>query len=160
MYAKDERREREPIFRLRPMDRADKGAAVLGGIAFVLSGLAAITSDSGMAVPWGFTLVAPIAGLGIVVALFAMFAERVRHGIGRGILAACAVVLALAGFVFTRSVEPGRVLLCYWMPAVLAIGAALVLVRGHHAEVAPERRPVHRAHHPGRIHRRTPRDLT
>ena len=160
MYAKDERRGREPGFRLRPMERADKGAAVLCGIAIVLCGGAAITSDSGMGAPWGFTVIAPLAGLGIVAALLAMFFDRVRHGIGRGILAACAVALAVAGFVFTGAVDARRVLLFYWAPAVLAIGAALVLIRGHHAEAVPQRHPLHRAHRPERLYKRTPRDLT
>ena len=55
---------------------------------------------------------------------------RQRHGYVRAVAVAGAAALAVAGFAFVRA-RPGFTLLCYWLPAVLAMGSALLLTRAH-----------------------------
>jgi hypothetical protein len=75
-----------------------------------------------------------------LVAQVAMFLERRRRGVARTLHAVGAVVLAVAAFIFHSRISADRVLLAYWIPAVLGLAAAMALQRGHQRE-SEARRP-------------------
>ncbi|HEY8207726.1 MAG TPA: hypothetical protein VIG99_09615, partial [Myxococcaceae bacterium] len=73
-----------------------------------------------------------IVALVFFAAMIGMWLEplRRRHGYVRAVAVAGAAVLAAGGFAFTRAL-PAYTLLSYWLPAVLAVGAAILLARQH-----------------------------
>jgi hypothetical protein len=64
--------------------------------------------------------------------LIGLWLEPLRGLLGyvRFVALAGAAVLAVEGLFFSRS-RPAFTLLSYWLPAVLAVAAALLLTRGH-----------------------------
>ncbi|MGQ0504022.1 MAG: hypothetical protein ACT4TC_01755 [Myxococcaceae bacterium] len=124
--------QRRPWKQWDILARADIGAALLttGAIFFTALSVFEPSGPTG-SLPTAYSVIAPLMGVGFFVALITQFLERERHGIARGILIGAAVILVASGIALTPKVGPGFVLLTYWTPALLAVGAALVLLRGH-----------------------------
>ena len=123
------------------MEKADDVAALLAAVAIGLSAGSLFRGQSVAFTVPGFVAIAPLVGAGMFIALVAMFLERERHGVARIIFAIGATVLAISGVYFSGRVALARVVFFYWVPAVLAIAAAVVLSRGHKLEQAVD---VHR----------------
>jgi hypothetical protein len=68
-------------------------------------------------------------GVLFFVALVVMFLELERHGLVRTLLAVGAAVLALTAIACSGKVAPGRLLVAYWLPAILALLSAIILLR-------------------------------
>ena len=117
------------------LSRGDIVAGLLTAVAifFTAGSLFGGPPNAHAANPAGFVWVAPLVGAVFFIALLAMFAERERHGVGRVLLAAGSAALAVAGFVFMHQVTAARLVLFYWVPAILGICAALALVQAHKA---------------------------
>ena len=99
-------------------------AALLGGCALFVNG-------RGNA-PRGFSWVAGIVALVFFASMIGLWAAPLprRHGYVRALALVGAVVLAAGGVAFSRAL-PAYTLLSYWLPAVLAVGASILLTRGH-----------------------------
>lgn len=83
--------------------------------------------------PAGFILIAPLAGVVFFIALVAMFLELERNGLVRALLVIGAAVLAVTAIAYSGQVAAGRLLVAYWIPAILALVSAMVLLRGKRA---------------------------
>ena len=134
-------RQPEPWRARRMLGRADVGASLLAAAAIFLSALPLYRGPdaSGRGL---FIALAPLSGAAIFVVLIYMFAERSRHGWARLLLCCIGVALAVSAAAFTTfgHAPIGRVLLSYWLPAILCVAAAAVLERGHHRARALEAR--------------------
>jgi peptidoglycan/LPS O-acetylase OafA/YrhL len=115
------------------LGKADKLTALLNVVATALCAMPLYWGPPQEGNPLGFALAAPLVAAGFFVALVAQFLEHDnRHGIVRALLAGGAVILAIAGIVFAGEVPTGRLLLFYWVPAILAMLAATLLQKAHH----------------------------
>jgi hypothetical protein len=118
--------------------RADKWAASLVSIGIVLTAGPLLAGPPGAGNPGAFVVVAPVVGVvGLFVALVAMFLERERRGVVRGLLLASAIALAICAMAYAGSVSARRLLAFYWAPAILSLLAAMVLVWGKRAAQQP-----------------------
>ncbi len=124
---------RRPWRRWDILAKADITAAILTAVATLFTSFVMFRFEDGGPgqMPWLFSIIAPLMGVVFFIALIAQFVERERHGIARALLVGAAVVLAASGVAFTGRAGPGLVLLSYWVPALLAVGAATVLIQGH-----------------------------
>jgi peptidoglycan/LPS O-acetylase OafA/YrhL len=115
-----------------PANEVDYASGSLLTIAALLCG-GALFIGNGQAAPRGFTWIAGIVALVFFASMIGLWLEplRRRHGYVRAVAVAGAVMLAAGGVAFTRA-RPGFTLLSYWLPAILAVGAAILLTRGHH----------------------------
>lgn len=115
------------------LSRGDMSATVLISAAAVFCAGALFWPRPAQLITQPFALiwVAPLVAVAFIVALFAMFAEIERFGMVRMILIVGAVTLALTGALFANDVTASRILLTYWLPALLALGGAITLVRSH-----------------------------
>jgi peptidoglycan/LPS O-acetylase OafA/YrhL len=125
--------------RPNPANEVDYASGSLLTLAAVLCGGALFWKGAGDQ-PRGFTWIAGTVALVFFASIIGFWLEplRRRHGYVRALAVAGAVVLAAGGLAFTRS-QPALTLLSYWLPAVLAVGAALLLTRGHRN---PDRDPL------------------
>lgn len=114
-----------------PSNEVDYAAGSMLTLAAILCGGALFWNRAGDQ-PRGFTWIAGIVALVFFASLIGFWLEplRKRHGYVRTLAVGGAVVLAAGGLAFTRA-RPSLTLLSYWIPAVLAVGAALVLTRAH-----------------------------
>ena len=114
-----------------PANEVDYASGSLLTIAALLCG-GSLFLNGGQGGPRGFTWIAGIVALVFFASMIGLWLEplRQRHGYVRAVAVAGAVVLVGAGLAFTRA-RPGFTLLSYWLPAVLAMGAAVLLTRGH-----------------------------
>ncbi len=120
------------------LGRADIVAAILTAVATFFTGLVMFYPESSSgSLPSAYSVVAPLMGVVFFIALIAQFVERERHGIARALLISASVILAVSGVVFSGQVGAGRVLFSYWIPALIAVAAAIVLIRGHAAAGDP-----------------------
>src|SRR4051812_35080754 len=117
--------------RPNPANEVDYASGSMLTLAALLSGCALFLNGGGHA-PRGFTWVAGIVALVFFASMIGLWLEplRRRHGYVRAVAVAGAVVLAAGGLAFTGA-RPGLTLLSYWLPALLAMGAAILLTRGH-----------------------------
>jgi hypothetical protein len=122
-----------PAPALAALGRGDKLAAPLGAAAIFFSAFSLFFGPPSEAGGAPFVWTAPLVAFLFFVALVAMFVEPVRHGIARALFSGGALVELVAGFVFLSKVPAGRVIFFYWLPALLALGAALALTRAHRA---------------------------
>jgi hypothetical protein len=122
-----------------PANEVDYASGSLLTIAALLCG-GAVFLDGRQGVPRGFGWVSGIVALVFFASMIGLWLEplRRRRGYVRTVALAGAVVLAAGGVVFSR-LRPGFTLLSYWLPALLAIGAAILLTRGHRH---PDRDPL------------------
>jgi hypothetical protein len=113
--------------------QADRVSAVLMVVAtfFAASALFSGARAAIGELPALFPVLAPLVAIAFGAALFASFFKRERHGAVRTVLAVGSVTLAIGGIAFAGEVRAGWVLMAYWVPAVLGIAAAGVLVRAH-----------------------------
>ncbi|HYV49647.1 MAG TPA: hypothetical protein VFA20_32540 [Myxococcaceae bacterium] len=114
-----------------PANEVDYASGSLLTIAALLCG-GALFLNGGHGAPRGFMWISGIVALVFFASMIGLWLEplRQRHGYVRAVAVAGAAMLAVAGFAFVRA-RPGFTLLCYWLPAVLAMGSALLLTRAH-----------------------------
>jgi len=126
-----------------PTNEIDYVSGTLLTLAAILCGGALLRNGEGLQ-PRGFAWIAGTVALIFFASMIGLWLEplRRRHGYVRGLAVAGAVVLAAAGVAFTRAL-PGLTLISYWIPAALAMGAAIVLTRGHRH---PDRDPLAVSH--------------
>jgi hypothetical protein len=126
--------ERGPWAKWHVLAFADKVAALHVGAAIALTSTALLfgrglnASGNG-----GFPLFAPFAGAIFLIALVAMFLERERHGLARGLLALGSAFLAVVAAWFGKQAGTEKLLIAYWVPALLGISAVLILTWGKRA---------------------------
>ncbi len=120
---------RRPWARWDVLAKGDTTAAILAAVATVLCAGALIWPHDPALDPGLFRMGAPLVGAVFFVALVTMFVARERHGIARSLLALGAVALAVIGLVSMGQVAATRVVVFYWVPAVLAMVATLALGR-------------------------------
>lgn len=113
--------------------RADKASSILSGLAILLTAGSLFAGPPSEGNPPGFIVVAPLVGVIFFIALVAMFLELERHGLVRALLAIGAAILAVAALAYSGRAAPERLLIAYWIPAILALISAIVLVRGKRA---------------------------
>jgi peptidoglycan/LPS O-acetylase OafA/YrhL len=117
--------------RQRVLTRADYGAlALLAGASLLCVG-ALFRGNTTLDTSAGFVWVAPLIALGFVFALFGIWMEQERHGLVRAFAVGGAVALAVAGAIFAGEAPASQLVLFYWVPAILAMLAALVVERNH-----------------------------
>jgi hypothetical protein len=114
-----------------PSNEVDYASGSLLTIAALLCG-GALFLGGGRGAPRGFTWIAGIVALIFFASMIGLWLEplRRRHGYVRAVAVAGAAVLAGGGLAYTGA-RPGLTLLTYWLPALLAMGAAFLLTRGH-----------------------------
>lgn len=117
--------------RPNPANEVDYASGSLLTIAALLCG-GALFLNGNQAAPRGFSWIAGVVALVFFASMIGLWLEplRQRHGYVRVVAVAGAVVLAAAGLAFMRA-RPGFTLLSYWLPALLAMGAAILLTRAH-----------------------------
>jgi|GEM_PF-2726882 len=113
--------------------RTDKASAILSALAILLTSGSLFAGPPGEGNPAGFILIAPLVGVVFFIALVAMFLELERNGLVRALLAIGAGVLAVTAIAYSGKVAAGRLLVAYWVPAILALVSAIVLLRGKRA---------------------------
>jgi len=115
-----------------PANEVDYASGSLLTIAALLCGGALFLGGSSRGVPRGFTWIAGVVALVFFASMIGLWLEplRRRHGYVRAVAVAGAAVLAAGGLAFTGA-RPGLALLSYWLPALLAMGAAILLTRAH-----------------------------
>ena len=123
--------------------KADGWASALLAAAIALASVSTFRTPPPHG-PRGLIWVAPLANAGLFVALVAVLLWRDRHGFVRVVSALAAALFAVVGAFFVRGAPPSRVVIIYWIPALLAIGAALVLQRSKRLA----RAEAHRRRHP------------
>lgn len=126
--------ERGPWAKWHVLAFADRVAALHAGAAIILSATALFFGPGVDAQgQHGFPMFAPFGGALFLIALIDMFLERDRHGLARGLLAMGAAFLAVVAAWFNRNVDAGKLWVAYWIPALLAVSAALILTWGKRA---------------------------
>jgi len=119
--------------------RADGWASALLAAAIALASVSSFRTPPPHG-PRGLIWVPPLANAGLFVALVAVLLWRDRHGFARAVSAVAAALFAVVGVFFVRGGPPSRVLIIYWIPALLAIAAAVVLQRSKRLARAEVRR--------------------
>ncbi|HVE87199.1 MAG TPA: hypothetical protein VND93_30295 [Myxococcales bacterium] len=128
------------LTRPTPANRADYVSGTLLTLAAVLCAGALFREGDGTG-PRAFGWIAGVVALDFFAAMIGFWLEplRRRHGFVRALAVAGALVLAAGGLAYSRML-PGFTLLSYWIPAALAMLAAVRLTRAHREQ---EGRPVH-----------------
>lgn len=119
----------------RDANSRDYLATTLLATAGVLCGLAPIFRGQSLQdARAGFTWVSGVVAMAFFAAMVAIWTEEYRHGVARALSAAGAAVLGIGALAYTGQL-PGLTLLSYWIPAILAMVAAMVLFAGKRAEL-------------------------
>jgi hypothetical protein len=123
--------EKGPWAKWHVLAFADKVAALHASAAILLASTSLFFGPgTNAAGNRGFALFAPFAAAIFLIALIAMFLERERHGLARGLLALGSAFLAVVAAWFTGQIAPEKLFLAYYVPALLGITATLILTWG------------------------------